>query len=99
MFLSFLTSVSDKHGNKNKTTIVSQPWKIVLETTIKGQSFQVVLDNEAFFLVKQTGFYIVLPLRKKIKLQLDIFLSLLLIKKRKENQMKAEEEEEWSAVF
>lgn len=88
MFLSFLTSVSDKHGNKNKTTIVSQPWKIVLETTIKGQSFQVVLDNEAFFLVKQTGFYIVLPLRKKIKLQLDIFLSLLLIKKEKKSRWK-----------
>lgn len=38
-----------------------------LETTIKGQSFQVVLDNEAFFLVKQTGFYIVPPFIEKQK--------------------------------
>lgn len=42
--------------------------KIFLETTIKGQSFQVVLDNEAFFfLVKQTGFYIVPPFIEKQK--------------------------------
>lgn len=82
-YLFSLTSVSDKHGNKNKTTILSQP-----VTTIKGQSFQVVLDNEAFFFFfcQTNGFFFLhcfAFLEKKetpkFKLQIDIFFNFLLL--------------------
>lgn len=99
-FFSFFTFVSDKHGNKNKTTIVSQPWKIVLETTIKGQSFQVVLDNEAFFSCQTNGFLHRSSFYRKtekqkptVNLQIDISLSLafsLIIKKVTERKKKRE---------
>lgn len=69
-----------------------------LETTIKGQSFQVVLDNEAFFSsVKQTGFYIVLPFGKEGNPQIQItnrHVSLAFT-----NYTKKLKEQEWTSVF
>lgn len=97
-FFSFLTSVSDKHGNKNKTTIVSQPWKIVLETTIKGQSFQVVLDNEAFFSCQTNGFLHCSSFAKKIQITIRHF-SFSFTDKTKNRKADEAEEEEWSPVF
>lgn len=57
--------------------------KIFLETTIKGQSFQVVLDNEAFFSCQTNGFLHRSSFYRKTEkqkptfnLQIDISLSL-----------------------